>query len=68
MIKERPDEMIGMRFLYFIDRDFDPELKPELADILFETPCYSVENFYVTVTAFKKIVKGELMFSEMDED
>lgn len=40
---------------FFIDRDFNQALPPQNPPI-FETPCYSIENFYVSVNVFKEIV------------
>lgn len=51
---------------FFVDRDYDPP--PSNHDNLYVTPCYSVENFYVSVTAFSKILKNEFLLNEGDED
>lgn len=55
------------RFLqaYFIDRDFDPKLDNE--DI-YETPCYSVENFYVNDYCLSEILKNEFLLTEIDSE
>lgn len=45
---------------FFIDRDFNEPLAPHNPPI-FETPCYSIENFYVSVNVFKEILKIYLM-------
>ena len=37
---------------FFIDRDFNKPLEPRNPPI-FETPCYSIENFYTSVETFK---------------
>lgn len=47
---------------FFIDRDFNQPLKN--SDI-FETPCYSIENFYTSIDTFKEIVKNSLGLSEV---
>jgi Protein of unknown function (DUF4435) len=52
------------RKAFFIDRDFDQPLLPQNPPI-FETPCYSVENFYVSVDVFKEILKNQFFLSEV---
>ncbi len=46
-------------FIYFIDRDFDWQLDHTKKNI-YETPCYSVENFYTSNCVFEKILTNEL--------
>ena len=49
---------------FFIDRDFDPlENNPAI----YETPCYSIENLYVSPTVFSEILKNELQLTEVSE-
>jgi hypothetical protein len=50
---------------FFIDRDFDKPL-PAHKPPIFETPCYSIENFYVSIGVFKEILKNTLQISEVD--
>lgn len=52
--------------VFFIDRDFNEPLPPHNPPI-FETPCYSIENFYVSVDVFQEILKNELHLSEVSE-
>lgn len=52
---------------FFVDRDFDTPLKPYSPPI-FETPCYSVENFYVSEIVFGEILKNVIQISEIRED
>ncbi|MEN9611796.1 MAG: hypothetical protein RLZZ628_2610 [Bacteroidota bacterium] len=47
---------------FFIDSDFNKPLKPHQPPI-FETPCYSIENLYVSVEVFKEILINEFHFS-----
>jgi hypothetical protein len=47
---------------FFVDRDFNVPLAPKNPPI-FQTPCYSVENFYVSVDTFKEILKHQLNIS-----
>ncbi len=35
---------------------------------IFETPCYSIENFYVSLDAFKEILKNEFQLSDLNDD
>ena len=54
---------------FFIDQDFNPPL-PEHNPPIFETPCYSIENLYVSVYVyvFKEILKNALHLSAVSED
>lgn len=53
---------------FFIDRDFNGILPP-LSPPVFETPCYSVENLYVSVNVFREILINEFHLSPVsDED
>lgn len=52
---------------FFIDRDFNQPLQPCNPPI-FETPCYSIENFYVSADAFKEILKNKFYLSEVSDD
>ena len=51
---------------FFIDRDFNPSLSATVPPI-FETPCYSIENFYVSVNVFKDILTNEFHVSEVSD-
>jgi len=52
---------------FFVDRDFNEPLPPHNPPI-FETPCYSIENFYVSVDVFKEILKNQLHLSEVSDE
>ncbi len=52
---------------FFIDRDFNEPLKPKSL-LIFETPCYSIENFYVSITVFKEILTNEFSISEASDN
>lgn len=57
---------------YFIDRDFDPSIHTEnnvekYANI-YETPCYSIENFYTSLDCFQEILRCEFNLSDLDDD
>jgi hypothetical protein len=51
---------------FFIDRDFNAPLLPAFSSI-FETPCYSVENFYISIAVFKEILTNEFHLSEVTD-
>jgi len=50
---------------FFIDSDFDAPLSNNK---IYETPCYSIENLYTSVSVFGEILKSELGFTEIDND
>ncbi|MGK7945828.1 MAG: DUF4435 domain-containing protein [Microcystaceae cyanobacterium] len=52
---------------FFIDRDFNQPLPPQSPPV-FETPCYSIENFYVSLEVFKEIMKNELHLSAVSDE
>ncbi|MEG3859985.1 DUF4435 domain-containing protein [Microcoleus sp. herbarium12] len=52
---------------FFVDRDFNESLPPRNPPI-FETPGYSIENFYVSVDVFKEILINELHLSEVSDE
>jgi hypothetical protein len=49
---------------FFIDRDFDLLINNRA---IYETPCYSIENFYTNPTVFSDILKHELGLTEVSE-
>jgi len=51
---------------FFIDRDFNSAL-PTHHPPIFETPCYSIENLYVSLDVFREILKNEFHFSEVSD-
>ncbi|MDR1962922.1 MAG: DUF4435 domain-containing protein [Planctomycetaceae bacterium] len=48
---------------FFIDRDFNKPIGEKQPPI-FETPCYSIENFYVSVNVFKMILVHAFRITE----
>lgn len=56
------------RTAYFIDRDFDRSISDMGISEIYETPCYSVENFYTSVQCFSEILKNEFKLTEADEN
>ncbi len=49
--------------LFFIDKDFDEPINIK-NKYIYETPCYSIENFYVTVACFSRILESEFKLTE----
>jgi hypothetical protein len=52
---------------FFVDRDFDPPLPAKKRTKIYETPGYSIENFYTSLSCFKKILHQEFKMSEDKE-
>ncbi|WP_208796431.1 DUF4435 domain-containing protein [Flavobacterium fluviatile] len=48
---------------FFVDRDFNEILSVQ-DPIVYETPCYSIENLFVSETVFKQILSNEFHLSE----
>ncbi len=55
------------RAVYFIDRDFDQSIAEKNIKRIYETPCYSIENFYTSVKCFSEILKSEFKLMETEE-
>ncbi|ACB51365.1 hypothetical protein cce_2015 [Crocosphaera subtropica ATCC 51142] len=57
---------------YFIDKDFDESIYKTLdadnASKIYETPCYSIENFYTSSYCFKRILRSEFTIDEIDDN
>lgn len=56
------------RTAYFVDRDFDKSIYEKGMSAIYETPCYSVENFYTSVQCFSEILRNEFKLTESDEN
>lgn len=65
LISNRP-EYSNYKKAFFIDRDFNNTLDQSNPPI-FETPCYSVENLYVSANVFKEILINEFHLSEFSD-
>jgi len=52
---------------FFVDRDFDPPLSPEKRTKIYETPSYSIENFYTSKSCFEQILKHGFKIREFVE-
>ena len=58
----------NVRAAYFIDRDFDESISERGLNEIYETPCYSIENFYTSVKCFSKVLRSEFKLMESDEN
>jgi hypothetical protein len=63
LITNRPEYKFYKK-AFFIDKDFNTTTIPTNSSI-FETPCYSVENFYTSTVSFKEILTNEFHISEV---
>jgi hypothetical protein len=59
---------VNARTAYFVDRDFDQSIYDTGISGIYETPCYSIENFYTSVQCFSEILKNEFKLIESDEN
>jgi Protein of unknown function (DUF4435) len=50
---------------YFVDRDFDALIG---VNEIYETPCYSLENFYTSIQCFADILRSEFKLGELNEN
>jgi hypothetical protein len=53
---------------FFIDRDFDPPLPDDLRRDIYETPYYAIENFYISETCFREILKYGFNIQQFKDD
>jgi len=58
----------NIRAAYFIDRDFDKSISELGLNGIYETPCYSIENFYTSVECFSEVLRTEFKLIESDEN
>ncbi|WP_238899431.1 DUF4435 domain-containing protein [Clostridium sp. YIM B02500] len=65
MIKDRTKDF-GDKKLFFIDNDFD-KFKIQSNEI-YTTPCYAIENFYITDRFIENFFIGEFKISENSND
>jgi hypothetical protein len=56
------------RTSYFFDQDFDDAGSRPVAGNVYVTPCYSVENLYVTEAAARRILRGEFGLNEQPDE
>ena len=53
---------------FFVDNDFENRNDLPNDERIYATPCYSIENLYVTRTAFEKILRDEFKLSLSEAD
>ncbi|CNH93510.1 Uncharacterised protein [Yersinia frederiksenii] len=58
----------NVNYLCFIDRDFEDWFNNPNSELIYITPGYSIENFYVTETCFRRILSAEFGVSEFNEN
>lgn len=58
----------SVKAAYFVDRDFDKSIYEMGLSQIYETPCYSVENFYTSANCVSEILKAEFKLTELDEN
>lgn len=58
----------NVKAAYFIDRDFDESIRERGLNEIYETPCYSIENFYTSVQCFSEVLRSEFNLRESDEN
>ncbi|QTH73004.1 DUF4435 domain-containing protein [Pseudoalteromonas xiamenensis] len=54
--------------LFFVDSDFDDNSALSGLPDIYTTPCYSVENLYVTDSAFARVLSSEFGVSETNDE
>ena len=59
------DKRVG-NTAFFIDRDYIPSGIND--SHLYETPCYSIENFYTSISAFRRLIYTEFDLNPSDAD
>ena len=52
------------KIFVFVDKDFDKQMNNPF---IYETPCYSIENFYTSTNVLKTILKDEFTINEFDD-
>ncbi len=71
-IIESHGEYKSAKKAYFIDRDFDDSIyvtQTANSSAIYETPCYSIENLYTSITTFQEIIRNEFnIFPELETD
>ena len=65
LYKMLQDKYNDVKKMFFVDKDFD-EIKTQKE--LYVTPCYSIENHYVTNKAFEKILHNEFGINKEEDD
>lgn len=63
---EKSSDEIYIAKAFFIDRDYDTTKYNN--SLLYQTPCYSIENFYTSERAFSKMLNIEFGINTTEED
>lgn len=50
-----------------IDKDYNEVLDNPFPEKIYITPCYSIENFYISIDVFKRVLKFKFFLNETDE-
>lgn len=58
------DEYSKEACMFFVDSDFDDNSALSVFDDIYLTPCYSVENLYLSVDVFKRVLSSEFGLTE----
>lgn len=51
--------------MFFVDKDFDEDI---VREEIFQTECYSIENYYITDSAFKRFLSTEFGVNVSDKN
>lgn len=54
--------------LFFVDADFDDNSDLSIFDDIYVTPCYSVENFYISTDAYSRVLSAEFGINDSKEN
>jgi hypothetical protein len=54
--------------LFFVDADFDDNTDLHRYSDIYISPCYSIENLYISDNSFKKILSSEFKISEYNSE
>jgi hypothetical protein len=54
--------------LFFVDRDFDSNADINGLNDIYLTPCYSIENLYISNSTFERIIAAEFGLSDTTEE
>jgi len=58
----------NINYAGFIDKDFEDWFENPNPEKIYVTPCYSIENFYITESCFKQILSAEFNVTEFNEN
>ena len=55
------------KFVCFVDKDFEDWIINMDPSRIYITPCYSIENFYISESVFSKVISSEFKITEFNE-